>query len=118
MNQASKIVMSVIMSFCFIGIVNADVTYNDLEKSVCKVIVLPDKYTKDIGSGMIIYEDNDKYYILTNAHVTEGNKWCYLRFFQNGYESVDILGMVESRKLSKNGVDVSIVSCSKKYFKS
>ena len=116
MNQASKIVMSVIMSFCFIGIVNADVTYNDLEKSVCKVIVLPNKYTKDIGSGMIIYEDNDKYYIITNAHVTEGNKWCYLRFFFFFFKKIKIKSMVELRKLSKNVVDVSIYYCFTKYF--
>ena len=71
----------------------AVLTYNDLEKSVCRIKVTQTlfdplygtKTSGQYGTGTVFSEDSQNYYILTNGHVTSANKAKYtVEFVQNG----------------------------------
>lgn len=63
-----------------------------------------------IGSGTCIWSDENYYYILTNAHVTDNNIKVDVEFFHRGQKSTKVTGDVVWKKYTPNtNIDFSIV---------
>lgn len=67
-----------------------------------------------VGTGTVFNEDNDFYYILTNAHVVGNSRTVGLEFTKNHFASPRYIGEVEKRSLlSGQAFDVAVVKIRK-----
>lgn len=66
-----------------------------------------DYTTEGAGSGVIIYEDDDNIYVLTNYHVVENSKELSVKFIDDKSYDAIVKGVSERK-------DIAVVSISKK----
>ena len=108
-----NILYSIILSLLITTIGQAKVlTLNEILESTCRV-----NAGNSYGSGTCIKYQDNKYYVLTNAHVVGGSRTVRLEFFKNGHKTLPIPATVVFKKLvSRSDIDFAIVAVDAKYF--
>lgn len=87
-------------------------TLNQVLEATCRVDA-----GSAFGTGSCIFFKNNKYYILTNAHVVGSSTNVKLEFFKNGRKTLPIPGKVVFRKLvEQTEEDFALIEVSEKYF--
>lgn len=72
----------------------------------------------DYGSGLVISEDQDEFFIITNGHVIANqSNIIYAEFFHNGHKSSPVKATIKWVRFSKNtSIDAALLSVPKSYF--
>lgn len=72
----------------------------------------------DYGSGVVVSEDENQYFILTNGHVIKNARnTVYVEFFHNGHKSSPVKTTVKWVRFVRNSsIDAALLSVSKQYF--
>lgn len=84
-------------------------TLEEISEASVKVSV-----NRAAGSGVVVYKNEDHYYILTNAHVVEGANSGHVEFFNAGYKTGKIPMRVIWRRFNRNtNVDYAFLTVKK-----
>lgn len=94
---------------------------DEVSQSVCKITLnsrdVFGRTVKSYGTGVVVSEDDTKYYILTNGHVIRDQKSTLVEFFYNGYKSASTqANVVWSRFQSGTTIDAALLSVDKNVF--
>ncbi len=93
----------VVASISTLGVAKP-LTLDETLEATCRVEVQNAR-----GSGTVMYKSNDKYYILTNAHVVGNARNAHISFFNYGVKSDPVPAKVVWRKMGQ-GIDFAIVT--------
>lgn len=113
-----KYLMSLALILLLVSNVGATpLTMEESSKSACRVNVYK-YFGKSLGTGTVIMEKGNSYYILTNGHVINGHRRVTVQFTSNGYMSAEIPAEVAWEYYVKGtSLDAGLLKISKKSLK-
>lgn len=94
---------------------------DQVSQSTCKITIQNrDVFGRTVygyGTGTVISEDDDSYFILTNGHIITDHKQALVEFFYNGYKSASANStVVWSRFQEGSTIDAALLSVKKSVF--
>ena len=105
-----RYLFSVLILFCTTGVLAEPLSLNEVMEGVCRI-----NSGGGWGTGTCIAEDENDYYILTNAHVVGRARTVNVEFFKWGYKTKPIPARVTWRRL-QGSLDAAIIRVNKSHF--